>query len=176
MQGRLTSIREPKRSICDTCKKRFESLPSMTVGPHFRAIRHRRPKPRHRRCDPSHRAGVGDPQHGVDHGRNRHRQGAGGSRRAPSQRAAGHAVRQGQLRGDSGDAAGIGALRPCQRGVHRRHRHEERQVLAGRPRIHLSRRDRHDERRTAGQAAARAAGARDRAARRASGRSAWTFA
>ena len=106
------------------------------------------------------------PQHGVDHRRNRHRQGAGGARRAQSQRAARHAVRQGQLRGHSRDAARIGAVRPCQRGVHRRDRHEEGQVLAGQPRLHLSRRDRHDERRTAGQAAARPAGARNRAARR----------
>ena len=43
---------------------------------------------------------------------------------------------------------------------------KKRQVLPGQPRLHLSRRDRNDERRTAGQAAARPAGTRNRAARR----------
>ena len=76
------------------------------------------------------------------------------------------AVHQGQLCGHPGDAAGIGALRPRQRSVHRRHRSEEGQVLAGESRIHLSRRDRHDERRPPGQAVAGPAGTRNRAARR----------
>ena len=123
------------------------SLPPAMVGEHFHRYGIVGQSRADRRCDPAHRAGVGDPQHGVDHGRNRHRQGAGGPRRAQSQRAAGHAVHQGQLRGHSRDPAGIGALRPCQRGVHGRHQHQERQVLPGQPRLDLSRRDRHDERR-----------------------------
>ena len=60
--------------------------------------------------------------------------------------------------------------------LHGRDRHEERQVLARPSRLHLSRRDRDDERRTAGQAAARPAGARNRAARRGTDASTWTFA
>ena len=51
------------------------------------------------------------------------------------------------LCGHSRDPAGIRALRPCQRSIHRRHRHEERQVLPGQSRLHLPRRDRNDEHR-----------------------------
>ena len=56
-----------------------------------------------------------------------------------------HAVRQGQLRRDSRDPAGIGALRPRARRVHGCDRHQAGQVLAGPSRLDLSRRDRHHE-------------------------------
>ena len=75
------------------------------------------------------------------------------------------AVRQGELRGDSRDAARVRAVRPRARRVHRRDDDQEGQVRAGRRRHALPRRDRHDAPDAAGEAAARAAGARVRAAR-----------
>ena len=106
-----------------------------------------------------------DQEHGAHHRRDRHRQGAGRARDPRPQRAARHAAHQGELRGDPRDAARIGAVRPRARRVHRRDDEQEGQVRARRRRHDLPRRDRHDEPGAAGEAAARAAGARVRAAR-----------
>ena len=68
------------------------------------------------------------------------------------------AVRLPQLRRADRDAAGKRAVRPRKGLVHRGHRKEDRQVRGGRPRHHLPRRNRRDERRHAGQAAAHPGG------------------
>ena len=91
-----------------------------------RPLRHHRAQPRDGGSHPAGRAGRGDQEHGADHGRDRHRQGAGGARDPRPQRAARHAAHQGQLRGDSRDAARIGAVRPRPRRVHRRRRRPRR--------------------------------------------------
>ena len=65
----------------------------------------------------------------------------------PQQPAQPRAVRPGQLRRDSRGADRVGALRPRERVVHRRHREADRQVRAGRPRHDLPRRSRRHERR-----------------------------
>ncbi len=119
------------------------------------------------------RSGVWIVPHGADehrarHRRNGHRQGDGGARSSThAARERDHAAHQGELRGHSRNAAGIRALRPRARRVHRRHRSTKRGrfALADGGTIFL------DEIGTmsaaaAGEAAARAAGARVRAARR----------
>ena len=112
------------------------------------------------------RAGRADQEHRAHHRRDRHGQGDGGAADPPSQRAARDAAHQGQLRGDPGDAARIGALRPRPRRLHRRDDDQARKVRAGRRRLDLPRRDRHAEPGDPVEAAASAAGARVRAARR----------
>ena len=91
-----------------------------------RPLRHHRPQPRDGGGDPARRAGRRDQEHGAHHRRDRHRQGAGRARDPRSQRAARHAAHQGQLRGDSRDAARVGAVRPRPRRVHRRRRRPRR--------------------------------------------------
>ena len=76
------------------------------------------------------------------------------------------AVRARQLHGADRVAAGIGAVRPRARRVHRRGGDEARAVRDGERRHHVPRRDRRDAAEDAGQAAARAAGRRGQAGRR----------
>ena len=94
-----------------------------------------------------------------------HRQGDGGAPDPRQLAAQGRPVRGHQLRGAARDAARVGALRHRARRGHRR-RGASRQVRAGQGRHGLPRRDRRHPADAAGQAAARAAGARDREARR----------
>ncbi len=75
-------------------------------------------------------------------------------------------VRRHQLRGAHRDAAGVGAVRPRTRRVHRRARAEEGQARSRRRRHALPRRGRRDVARAPGEAPARAPGARVRARRR----------
>ena len=77
-----------------------------------------------------------------------------------------HADDQGELRGDSRNAARIRALRPRPRRVHRRHLYQEGAIRAGRGRHDLPRRDRHHLAHGAGEIAAGPPGSRVRAARR----------
>ena len=95
------------------------------------------------RRDRARGAGRRIEEHGAAHRRDRHRQGAGRARHPRPQRAAQHADDQGELRGDSRDAARIGAVRPRARRVHRRDLHQEGPLRAGRRRHDLPRRDRH---------------------------------
>ena len=95
--------------------------------------------------DPARRARGRDQEHRAHHRRNGHRQGTGRARHPRPQRAARHAAHQGELRGDSRNAARVGALRPRARRVHRRDDDEEGQVRAGRRRHDLPRRDRDHE-------------------------------
>ena len=70
---------------------------------------------------PPDRAGRADHRAGADHGRERHRQGAGGARRSTiCRRGAKRPVRGRQLRGHPGDAARERALRPREGRLHRR--------------------------------------------------------
>ena len=75
-------------------------------------LRHRRAQPRDGRRHPQGGARGRDEEHRADHGRDRHGQGARRARDPRAQRAARHAAHQGELRGDSRDAARIGAVRP----------------------------------------------------------------
>ncbi len=131
----------------------------------IQSLRHRRPQPGDGRGDSQGRAGRRDQEHRAHHRRNGHRQRARGPRDSRAQRAAQHAAHQGELRGHSGDAARVGAVRPRARRLHRRGHEQEGQVRPGRRRHHPARRDRHDEPRAAVEAAARAPGAGIRAAR-----------
>ena len=70
-------------------------------------------------------------QHGADHRRVGHRQGARGARDPLQLAAARPAVRRAQLRRASGDAARVGAVRPHARRVHRR-RHQQEGADRGR--------------------------------------------
>ena len=82
--------------------------------------------------------GGADQRHGADLGRERRRQGAGGARHSSREPAAGWPVRAGQLRGDSRRADRVGAVRPREGFVHRRHRPTDWQVRAGRQRARSS--------------------------------------
>ena len=93
-------------------------------------------------------------QHGPDPGRERHRQGAGRQGAARPLASAGRGVHHGELRRPAGDAAGVGAVRPRERRLHRRRRAAAGPVRAGRRRDHLPRRDRRDSALHPGQAAA----------------------
>ena len=101
-------------------------LPAQRARRAVRPLRHRRPQPRDAGGDPARRAGRRDQEHGAHHRRDRHRQGAGRARHPRPQRAARHAAHQGQLRGDSRDAARVRAVRPRARRVHRRRRRPRR--------------------------------------------------
>jgi DNA-binding response OmpR family regulator len=68
------------------------------------------------------------------HRRDRHRQGNGRPADSPSQRPARDAAHQGELRRDSRDAAGVGALWPRARRLHRRDDDQAREVCPGRRR------------------------------------------
>ena len=76
------------------------------------------------------------------------------------------AVRQGELRRADRDAARVGAVRPREGRVHRRHQAQARALRAGRQGDAVPRRDRRRDAGAAAQAAARAAGAGVRARRR----------
>ena len=97
--------------------------------------------------------------------RERRRQGAGGARDSSQQPAQPRPLRPGELRGDPRGADRVGALRPREGLLHRRHREADRQVRAGRSRHDLPRRSRRHEREDPGQGPARAAGRGSRAAR-----------
>ncbi len=112
-----------------------------------------------------HPEGGADQRHRADLGRERRRQGTGGPRHAPREPAPRQPVRAGQLRRHPRRADRVGAVRPREGLVHRRHRSADRQVRAGRQGHDLPRRDRRHEPEDAGQGAARAAGGRTRAAR-----------
>ena len=101
-----------------------------------------------------------DDQHRAGHGRVGHRQGAGRPRHPLQLAAQGSAVRRRQLRRADRDAARDRAVRPRARRLHRRRDQQEGPVRGRRARHDLPRRDRRDEPADAGQAAARAAGAR----------------
>ena len=124
-----------------------EAVPDQRARRRVQPLRHRRPQPADAGRAAARRARGADQEHGAHHRRDRHRQGDGGAAHPPPQRAARHAAHQGELRGDSRDAARVGALRPRARRVHRRHDDQARQVRAGRRRLDLPRRDRHDEHR-----------------------------
>ena len=64
-------------------------------------------------------------EHGAHHRRDGDGQGAGRPRHPRPQRAAGNAADQGELRGHPGDAAGVGAVRPRARRLHRGHHQQE---------------------------------------------------
>ena len=87
-------------------------------------------------------AGGDDRRDGTYHGGDRHRQGTCGAGDSPALAARPGAVRQGQLRGDSRDAARLGAVRARARRVHRRARTAARALRAGRSRDGVPRRDR----------------------------------
>ena len=117
-----------------------------------------------------------DQRHGAAARRERRRQGAGGAHHPPQQPARRPALHPGELRRDSRGADRVGAVRPREGVVHRRHREAGRQVRAGRPRHDLPGRSRRHEPEDAGQGAARAAGAGGGAARARRARSRWTCA
>ena len=77
-------------------------------------------------------------EHGPDHGRDRHRQGARRARDSPQQPAAREPLRRDQLQRDSRDAARGGAVRPRARRVHRRGRRRGRAGSSRRTRARCS--------------------------------------
>ena len=126
-------------------------------------VGHQRPDPAGVRAG---RAGGAHQHDGAHPGRVGHRQGDDRAR-DPLQLGPGQeAVHQGELRGAARVADRVGAVRLRARRVHRRAGPEEGPLRAGRRRHALPRRDRRPEPGDAGEAAARAAGARVRAARR----------
>ena len=151
-------------------------LPAQRARRGVQPLRHRRPQPDDAGGDSPGRARGRDQEHGAHHGRDRDRQGARGAGDSRSQRRAAHAAHQGELRGHPGNAAGIGAVRPRARRVHRGDVEQEGPFRAGQRRQHLPGRDRDAPGPPAGQAPARAAGARVRAARAPNGPSTWTCA
>ena len=112
------------------------------------------------------RAGGGRGGLGADHRRKRHRQGGAGaphpSPLAPLRRA----VRRAELRRDSGEPARIRTVRPREGRVLRRAGPAGGQVRGGRRRHAAARRNQRNGAPPAGQAAARAAGTRNRPGRR----------
>ena len=102
------------------------------------------------------RAGRRQRRRRAHPGRERGRQGARVAGDPPAVDAASAAVRQGQLRGAAGRPARERALRPRERGLHRRGHDAHRQVRAGRRRHAHARRDRRAVAGAAGQAAPRA--------------------
>ena len=109
-------------------------------------------------------AQVARDQHdGADPRRVGHRQGADRARDPLQLAAREEAVRQGELRGAARDADRVGAVRLREGRVHRRRRAQEGPLRAGRRRHAVPRRDRRHQPVDAGEAAARAAGARVRA-------------
>ena len=137
-----------------------------------RALRH----PQHRGQQPGHAGGVraggsGRPRE-HDGARPRgvgHRQGARGPRDPLLLPPREEALRQGELRGAAGEPDRVGAVRLRAGRLHRRARPEEGPLRAGPRRHDLPRRDRRAHALDAGEAAARAARARDRAAGRGAG-------
>ena len=96
---------------------------------------------------------------GADHRRDRHRQGADRARAAQPIAAGQGAVRQHQLRRHPREPAGVRAVRPRARGVHRRGGQQDRAVPGGQQGHAVPRRDRRDAAAAAGEDPARAAGA-----------------
>ena len=115
---------------------------------------------------PDPRARRADEQHRADSRRDRHRQGADRPDHPPQQPPLGSAVRRVQLRRHPGAAGRSRTVRPRQGRVHRRRRRPGRPLRAGPPRHAVHRRSRPDVAGAAVQAAARTAGARNRARRR----------
>ena len=109
------------------------------------------------------RAGGAVEEHGARHRGDRHRQGARGAGHPRPQRPARHAAHQGELRGHPRGPPRVGALRPRQGRLHRRHREPPGPLRPRRRGDDLPRRDRHPRPARAGEAAARPAGARVRA-------------
>ena len=105
---------------------------------------------------------AGAYDHRADSRRVGHRQGADRARAALPLAARQQAVREGELRRAAGGTGRVGAVRLRARRVHRRQGHQEGQVRAGQRRHAVPRRSGRAHARHAGQAAARAAGARDR--------------
>ena len=99
------------------------------------------------------RAGAA-PRHGAHHGRDRHRQGAGGAGDSCRQQPRPEAVRGPELRGAHRIAARERAVRPRARRLHRRGRGARRADRACARRHALPRRDWHHAEDAAGQAAA----------------------
>ena len=137
------------------------------------ARRRRQRRPRHdlaRRihgsCGQARPADRGLRRLGADHRRKRHRQGSAGALSAQPLEAREEAFHQRQLRGHSGDAAGIRIVRPREGRLHRRGRAPHRQVRGGQWRHAAARRNFGDGCAAAGQAAARHPGAGDRPRRR----------
>ena len=127
----------------------------------------------HRRHERPHAAGLradragGRHQHDGAHPRRvGHRQGAHRARHSLQLAARAEALHQGQLRRPARLAHRVGAVRLREGRLYRRAGAEEGALRAGRGRHAVSRRDRRHQPLHAGQAAARAAGARVRAARR----------
>ena len=120
---------------------------------HAGGHRARRPDRRLRGLDPDHR-------------RERRRQGGDGQARARQVAPRPAAVHLGQLRRHPGEPAGERAVRPREGRLHRRGGPAHRQVRGSQRRHAAAGRNLRDGRPPAGQAAARAAGARDRPGRR----------
>ena len=80
---------------------------------------------------PAHRGHRPQRRVGCHHGRERHRQGAGGARASRRRRAARQALRRGQLRGVSRHADRVGAVRPRTRRLHGRHQSSRRPLRGG---------------------------------------------
>ena len=112
------------------------------------------------------RARVADEQHGADQRRDGYRQGAHRAHDSSQQPAGERALRRLQRRGHSGNPRRGRAVRSRQGRVHGCDRLARGTLRAGPSRHALHRRSGVDVAAAAGQAAARAAGARDRARRR----------
>ncbi len=137
-----------------------------------RAARARRSRRQDGGREPPHAAaaraggdGRADQRPRADFRRERHRQGARRAHRARAEPPAQSAVRRGQLRRDSRRADRERAVRPREGRVHRRRRRSQGKVRGRAQRDDLSRRNRRHEHEDAGEGAARAAGAGDRAGR-----------
>ena len=159
-----------------------EDAPGRRAGPRARAARagepaapraHRarardhRHQPRRRRAPPPDRHGGADERPRPDLRRERRGQGAGRAVRPRPLRAAGPALRGGELRRHPRRADRVGALRPREGRLHRRDGAAPREVRAGHRRHDLSRRDRRHVAEDPGQGAAGPRGADGRADRRA---------
>ena len=143
-----------------------ERAPARRAARTLRLLAH----PRHERRDaPGLRTGRASRAHQYDGPHPRRvgdRQGAHRAGDSLQLAAGAEGVRQGELRRAAGDAHRVGALRLREGRVHRRRAAQEGTLRARRRRDAPPRRDRRHQSRDAGQAAARAAGARVRAAGR----------
>ncbi len=90
------------------------------------------------------REGHRHARHRLHRGRDRHRQGADRLRDPLPGQAARQAVRRAELRGDAGEPARVGAVRPQEGRVHRRRPRQEGPVRDRRRRHAVPRRDRRD--------------------------------
>ncbi len=94
------------------------ALPAQRTRCGVQSLRHHRPQPRDPRRDRQGRTRGRVEEHGAGHRRDRHRQGTRRPRDPRPQRAAQHALDQGELRGDPGNAARIRAVRSRRRCLH----------------------------------------------------------